>query len=341
VTDTDTTDGQSQVAPVLNAWYWSPDGQLIQEQRPNALKEIANSGQGSLWVDIDSSDRRQVALLEHVFNFHPLAIEDVLNPSSRVKLEEYPEHLFAIIRGVRFCEETPEDPYDIETHNLYFFLTRNVLVTAHAEHVPSIEVVKDRLARSPGLLERGPARMMHGIMDAAIDEFFPIIDELDTFVDELEERVFVDFDRTVMRDIFSVKRLVLSLRRHLIPEREVFNVLTNRPNPLLATETQIYFRDIYDHVLRITESLDSFRDLLSGTQDAYLSQVSNRLGSVTKALSVIATLSLPFLLVSGMWGMNFGSIPLSAHPMGFCIMLVVQVAIGILLLAVLRWRKLL
>jgi magnesium transporter len=119
------------------------------------------------------------------------------------------------------------------------------------------------------------------------------------------------------------------------------NVLTNRPNSLLTADVQLYFRDIYDHVLRINDALDTYRDLLSSTMDAYLTQVSNRLGSTTKALSVVATMSLPFVVVSGMWGMNFSTIPLSGWPHGFWVLLVVQLGLGGLLLLYLRRRGLL
>jgi len=121
----------------------------------------------------------------------------------------------------------------------------------------------------------------------------------------------------------------------------VFTVLTNRPSTLLSADTQIYFRDIYDHVLRINDSLDTYRELLGNTMDAYLTQVSNRLGAITKALSVVATISVPFVVVSGMWGMNFDEIPLSHWPNGFWIMLALQLALGGALLLLLRWRKLL
>jgi magnesium transporter len=133
---------------------------------------------------------------------------------------------------------------------------------------------------------------------------------------------------------------VLSLRRYLAPQREIFNVLTNRPSPLLPVDAQLYFRDVYDHVLRINDSLDNYRELLSNTLDSYLTQVSNRLGSITKGLSVIATLSVPFVVVSGMWGMNFVKIPLATWPHGFWVMLVVQLAVGVGLVALLRWKKL-
>src|ERR1041384_1356081 len=195
------------------------------------------------------------------------------------------------------------------------------------------------MSRAPELMTRGVDRIAHSVMDAAIDAYFPLLDQLDEFVDSLEQRVFETFDQSSLRDIFAVKRTVLSLRRHLAPQREVFNALSNRPTPLLQPESQVYFRDIYDHVLRINDSLDTYRDLLSSTLDSYLSQVSNRLGNVTKGLSVFATVTLPFVIVSGMWGMNFQHIPLSSHPHGFWILLGLQVLIGLLLVGFLRFRR--
>jgi magnesium transporter len=163
-----------------------------------------------------------------------------------------------------------------------------------------------------------------------------VLDRIDEFIDSLEERVFQQFKEEALRDIFSVKRMVLSLRRYLAPEREIFNVLTNRPSPFLTPDIQLYYRDIYDHVLRINDSLDTYRDLLSSTMESYLSQVSNRLGLITKGLSMVATLSVPFVVVSGMWGMNFAKVPLADNPYGFVIMLFLQLALGGGLLWVLR-----
>jgi magnesium transporter len=194
--------------------------------------------------------------------------------------------------------------------------------------------------RHPEVLTRGANRVMHAIMDGAIDAYFPLLDKIDDFVDGLEERIFKDFDREALHDIFQVKRLVVSLRRHLGPQREVFNVLSMRPSPLLAPEIQVYFRDVYDHMLRINESLETYRELLSSTMESYLTQVSNRLGSITKGLSVIATISIPFVVVSGMWGMNFAHIPLSENPRAFWYMLAVQLGLSAVLLIWLRLRRL-
>jgi magnesium transporter len=321
------------------SWFRDADGRMRQDLTPRELLETKGQP-GTLWVDIDNTNRHQIALLEKVFDFHPLAIEDTLNPNSRVKLEEYPGYLFLIVRGVRFHEET-DDPYDLETFNLCFFLGPDYLVTVHGEHSHACLAMADRVSTNPDALARGPGRLMHAIVDASIDAYFPIVDQIDDFVDGLEARIFQEFDDSALRDIFSVKRLVLSLRRHLAPQREIFNVLTNRPTPLLAPEAQLYYRDVYDHVLRINDSLDTFRELLGSTMDSYLTQVSNRLGHATKGLSAVATITIPFVVISGMWGMNFARIPLAQHPYGFWILLGGQLAIGLVLLVVLRLLRLL
>ena len=326
--------------PLPRSVWRGADGTVRRDLSPAELRRIVETGDGLLWVDVETTSRTQHALLEHVFHFHPLAIEDTLNPVSRVKVEEYPGYLFLVIRAVSFCEETA-DPYDLETANVCHFLGKNYLVTVRNERAPAVEMLADRLSMHPEFLERGPSWLLYVTADAAVDSFFPILDRVDEFIDGLEERVFTAFDDASLHEIFSVKRLVLTLRRHLVPQREIFNVLTNRPTPLLAPESQLYFRDVYDHVLRINDALDMYRDLLGSTLDSYLSQVSNRLGNVTKGLSIVATLSIPFVVVSGMWGMNFERVPLSHHPHGFMIMLVLQVLGGILLVLILKWRKLL
>ena len=317
--------------------YRSPSGGEVIDCHPREVGQLLAEG-GTLWVDIDSTVRSQHALLEKVFHFHPLAIEDTLNPNSRVKFEEYDGFLFIILRGVSLAHST-EDPYDLETKDLYCFLGKQFLVTVHAGPMPSVDRIAESMRRSPDLLSRGVERVLHAVLDETIDSFFPILGQIDEFIDSLEHRVFIKFDDAALRDLFLVKRLVLSLRRYLQPSREVMNVLTNRPSTLLTPDVQIYFRDIYDHVMRINDSLDTYRELLSSTMDAYLTQVSNRLGTSTKALSIVATMSLPFVVVSGMWGMNFEKIPLHRWPHGFLVLVLAQLAIGIAMLAFLRWRR--
>jgi magnesium transporter len=295
---------------------------------------------GTLWVDLDVSDAAQAALLTDLFRFHPLAVEDARNASSRVKAEEYPGFLLVIARVVSFRDSTP-DPYDLETANLTLFLTERAVVTAHLETLPAVHALVDRIEGNPDLLERGPARVAHQVLDLAVDAYFPVLDQLDEFVDDMEQRVFGHFDDQLLHEIFQVKRLVISLRRYLAPQRDVLSQLTNRPSRFLPPEAQLYYRDVYDHMLRITDALDSYRDLLSSTLDSYLSQVSNRLGGVTKGLAVFGALSIPFVVIAGVYGMNFEHIPLARHPYGFEILVGLQVLLSLSLLVTMRLKRML
>jgi magnesium transporter len=314
------------------------DGQVDRDLSVDAIRAAFEHPDGAtLWVDLDVSDEAQAALLADVFHFHPLAVEDARNPKSRVKAEEYPDFLVVVARVVSFCETTP-DPYDLETANLTLFITEHAIVTTHLETLPSVQTLVERLRANPDLLERGPARIAHLVLDTAVDAYFPVLDQLDEFVDDMEQRVFGRFDEALLQEIFKVKRLVISLRRYLAPQREVLSQITMRPSRFLPPDAQLYFRDVYDHMLRITDALDSYRDLLSSTLDSYLTQVSNRLGAVSKALAVVGALSIPFVVIAGVYGMNFEHIPLSHHPYGFEIMVAVQAAVSILLLVAMRRR---
>jgi len=300
--------------------YRRPDGVLEQEISPARIREIVEQGEGELWVDIDSSDVHQHALLEKVFGFHPLAVEDTLSPGSRVKLEEYDRYLFVVVSGIRFDRAT-RDPFDLETFNTYFFLGKNFLVTVHAIDSPSCSSTRDRLMRNPDLLGRGAEMTMHSIIDQAVDAYFPVVEALNELVDGLEEKLFEAFDERLIHEIFKAKRSAFAFRRHIGPLREVLNVLTNRPSVYIRAETQLYYRDVYDHTIRIMESVDTTRDLMAGVLETYLSQTNNRMNKVMKQLSIVATLALPLIVVGGIYGMNFSRMPLTHHPLGFYVAL--------------------
>jgi magnesium transporter len=318
--------------------YRRPDGVLEQDLPPLRLREIMESGEGELWVDIDSTSMHQHALLEKVFGFHPLAIEDTLSPGSRVKLEEYDRYIFVVVSGIRFDQATA-DPFDLETFNLYFFLGKNFLVTVHAVASPSCDTTRERLMRNPDLLGRGAEMTMHAIIDQAVDAYFPVVESLNDLVDRLEERLFDEFTEGLIQEIFKAKRAAFAFRRHIGPLREVLNVLTNRPSTYIRAETQLYYRDVYDHTIRIMESVDTTRDLLAGVLETYLSQTSNRMNRVMKQLSIVATLALPLIVVGGIYGMNFSQMPLTHHPLGFYMALGTMLVVAAVMLWWLRNNK--
>lgn len=290
-------------------------GRIETNLRPAQIVEALKAG-GPLWVDIDAADRAQHALLEKVFGFHPLAVEDTLSPKTRVKIEEYGPYLFMVVRSVRFDHST-HDPYDLHTINVYLFLSAQALVTVHGGPVRAIEEMRERMNRSPDRLDRGVEMVAHGILDTVVDEFIPLVDQVDDLVDNLEERLFEHYDQQAIKEIFAVKRLVVQLRRHLGPLREVLNVLTNRPHGCITAQSQLYFRDVYDHTIRIVESLESVRDLVATVLDTYMTQTSNRMNQVMKQLNVVATISLPLVVIGGIFGMNFSGMPLTHSPWGF------------------------
>jgi magnesium transporter len=318
--------------------YRRPDGTVEQGLSPARLREVLGRGDGELWVDIDSADMHQHALLEKVFEFHPLAIEDTLNPNTRVKLEEYDRYIFVVTAGIRFDQAT-SDPFDLETVNICFFLGKNFLVTVHAFASRSCDTVRERLMRNPDLLSRGAEMTMHNIIDQAVDACFPLVEQLNALVDGLEERLFKDFDEQMIHEIFQAKRAAFSFRRLVAPLREVLNVLTNRPSAFIRPETQLYYRDVYDHTIRIVESVDTTRDLLAGVLETYLSQTSNRMNRVMKQLSVVATIALPLIVIGGIYGMNFQHLPLTNHPLGFFWALGIMVAVSVVILAWLKRSK--
>lgn len=293
----------------------SADGQVERNLHPAKIAELLKSG-GQVWVDIDANDRAQHALLEKVFGLHPLAVEDTLSPKTRVKLEEYGSYIFIVVRSVRFDHKT-DDPYDLDTINLYAVLGPRYLITVHSAPVRAVDEIKERLSRSGDNIDRGIEMILYGLLDTVVDEYIPMVDQVDDMVDTLEQKLFEAYNPKAIEEIFQLKRLVVQLRRHLAPLREVLNIITNRPHECIGNQAQLYFRDVYDHTIRIVESLESVRDLLATVLDTYLTQTSNRMNQVMKQLNIVATISLPLVVIGGIFGMNFSRMPLTHSPLGF------------------------
>lgn len=334
-------DGGNVAAPAFpRAVSLDAAGKPVRLGSAAEIRAALASGARSTWVDLDATDASETALVADMFGFHPVSMDEARNPDARVKVEEFDDYLFVIVRTVGFQEQTEDDPYDLETVTLACFLGRNFLVTARGGKTSALDGLLEAAISKPHMLAAGPARLLHLVLNEAVDEFFPILDRIEEFLDDLEERVFANYDQATLRDIFSIKRLVLTLRRQLAPERDVFTTLANRPSAFIATDAQRYFRDSYDKVLRVNDGLETYRELLSNTLESYLMQISNRLGNITKTLSIVATISVPFVVVSGMWGMNV-VVPFADEAHGFWTLLGVQLALGALLLIGLRWRRIL
>lgn len=299
--------------------------------RPHLGREDAR-----LWIDVEKPDETEIDALSRLFpQFHHLAIEDLLHAEIRPKVELYDDHLFIVFRGLNFNP----DSHILDTIGLKIFLGRTFIVSAHREPLRSVRSVAARLEQEPELLGRGPDRVCHALIDQIVDGYFPLLDAMDDAMEGIEASLFKEFRKEALENIFSLKKDVTTMRRVAAPQREILNILSSRPYETVQPATQLYFRDVYDHILRVTDSLDSYRDLLSGALDSYISQVSNRMNEVMKTLSVVATIILPLSLVTGVFGMNFEVMPGLKNPLGFWELIAGMAAIAMGLFLIFRWRK--
>lgn len=322
----------------LTTFFQAPD-RLRTDLSTEDIIDIVHAGEGRLWVDVTLDDEQQWFELGQQLGLHPLTLEDTLNPRSRIKVEEYDGYWFVVVRDAEFALETPE-PYDFETWNLYFYIGPSYLVTVHARASAAVDTVAQRLHASPEYIERGVDYLAYQILDALVDSYFPLLDKIDGFVDELETDMFSGSEaRETLTAIFDLKRTLAALRRHQAPLREAMTTLANRPCPYLSAATQVYMRDVYDHVVRQVESIETYRDLLTGALDIHFSLVSNRLNEVMKGLAIIATVILPATWVASIYGMNFNWMPWLHSSYGFWVAMGVMTGVSVLLLLYLRHKR--
>jgi magnesium transporter len=266
---------------------------------------IADRG-GSVWVDVEDLESAcndgVEAMLRDVFQFHPLAIEDALKDTLVPKVDDWGQYLYIVVDTIDFDPETDE----VRLHELDVFLGPNYLVTYHNESLAVLNRHRRNIEREPEeRLRPGPAHQLYRILDEVVAEFLPAISHLDTVIDQAQDEVFdVPTPRTLEK-IFHVKRNALRLHRVVTPMREVLNRLARDPYAQVNADQRIYFRDVYDHLVRVHDIVESLRDLISGALDTYLSVVSNRTNDIMKALTIVNVMFLPLTFLVGFFGMNF------------------------------------
>jgi magnesium transporter len=259
------------------------------------------------WIDLRGQDAEQLELLRAPFDFHPLAIEDCAHPDQRPKLEEYRDHMFLVTQGF-FCPG--ETVRDLELQELHAFLGERYLVTVHLTEIRALEEIWQRLTGEPRLFERGVDFAYYLVVDGIVDDNFPILDRVTDELDELEDSILAGSKPDDLQRIFELKRHLVTMRKVLSPQRDVLGVLSKRGNPRITERTAVYLRDVYDHLLRINESIEANRDLLANTLEAYLSKVSQRTNEIMKYLTVMSAVFLPLSFVVGFFGQNFDNLPL-------------------------------
>lgn len=245
-----------------------------------------------------------VSLLQRLgdaFRLHPLAMEDVVNQGQRSKVDIYDDRQVFIVLNVPVLRE---DKLYIEQVSL--FLGPTYVVSFHSGPADIFEPVRQRLRGTVGRFRSaGADYLLYALMDLVVDQGFPVLEEYDDALEELEELVLRDPDRDALETIHFVKREMVQIRKTLWPQREAINQLIRDEHPLITSATKVYLRDVHDHTLRVLEMLEAFREMATGLMDVYLSNVSNRMNDVMRVLTIIATIFIPLTFVAGIYGMNF------------------------------------
>jgi magnesium transporter len=290
--------------------YILDDGTVTRDASPEALARALRDPDAVFWLDMDKPTDEEIALLDDVFGFHPLAIEDTIGYSQRPKIESYHHVGDACTAGYFYMVFHGPDLQSfrekVRTKELDLFVSARYLVTIHDEQMRSVDEVMQRLVADPKrLLERGTDVILYQILDHMVDHYEPILDYLQEALDDLEERALVKPRPDVLTEISIKKRELLNLRRIVAPQREVVAQLTRGDVPFIREGTRVFMRDVQDHLIRIVEMVELYRDLVVGARDIYLSSISNRLNEIMKTLTMMTVIAIPLTVITGFFGMNF------------------------------------
>lgn len=319
---------------MINIFKYNAQKGFVHEQR--VAPEALSLAEGDfLWLDLEDPTDEEAEILRTSFRFHPLAVEDALVDNQYPKVDIYPDYLFLVVHGINYQAATRR----FTTAEIDVFLGRQFLITHHSHAMRSVRVMMERIRKEPPILAQGLDVVLQAILDRMVDNYFPELERLDDRIEQVEQEVFEKPERETLARILTLKREVLHVKRIVYPQREVFNRLSRDELPWIRASTRLYFRDTYDSLFRMAETADSYRDLLSGLLDAYLSSVSNNLNQVMKVLTVIATICIPMTVVAGIYGMNFERMPELEWPYGYPFALGLMALIGVAMLVYFRRKK--
>lgn len=290
---------------------------------PEAIAEIQQHPGETLWLDLVAPGPDDFEQLRERFGFHPLAIEDASRTHHRPKVDSYDSYYFVVFYCIGFG-----DDQHIKLTTLYMFIAQNYLVTVHSEPIPQIKETLRRWRDPNSPLGQDVGSLLYALLDAIVDDYFPVIDKVADQVELLEETIFGKFDPGALQNIFALKKELLSVRRAVAPERDVVNVMLRREIKVFDENDVTYLQDVYDHIIRILDAVDIYRDLLSSALDSYLSVQSNALNQVVKILTITSIVLMSVTAVAGIYGMNFDYMPELHWRYGYAWALSLMVAIA-------------
>lgn len=287
------------------------------------------------WINVDGVHRTEV--IEHfgkAHDIHPLTMEDIVNTEQRPKFEDYDHYLLCVLRMMHYEEE-------ITSEQLSILVFKDMVISfQEADGGDAFDFVRTRLRLNKGKIRKMQADYLaYSLLDAVVDTYFNILEKIGDKVEVLEELLITDPRDSTLHQLHQMKREMIFLRKGVWPLRELLNNMERTESDLISKSTDIYLRDLYDHTIRVIDTVETYRDLLSGMMDIYLSSISNRMNQVMKVLTVISTIFIPVTFIAGVYGMNFKHMPELSSPMGYWITWAVMLSIMISLLIWFRYKK--
>lgn len=295
------------------------------------LQELRKSDT-KLWVDVYEQKEDVLDALARVFQLHQLTVEDLKNLRTRIKTEDFDEYLFIILYGVKKTD-------GIDLVELDFVIGQNFLISNHTGKLDSYEELKKNEEKLVHLFSRGLDFLLHKLIDKEIDNYFPVLEYLDDEIETIEDSVIKKPSPELLGKIHKIKSEITHIKKITIPQRDKISFLAKEDHVFISSEARIYFRDIYDHAIRVADFVENYREAASNTLEIYLSSVSNNMSEVMKMLSIIATLILPLSFLTGLYGTNFAFLPGSESPYGFWTMVGMMLALAVLMLLFFKSKK--
>ena len=300
------------------------------------LPELLKEETSVIWVDMEKPNEADERVLLDVFLFHPLTVEDCRENRHYPKIEEFHNYIYFIVHGV--TANTSPDRFN--TIELDGFLGPNYVITYHHDMFRSINNVKQLLRTTPVACQRGPAFLLHQILDQVVDFYSPVLDDFDDRIDKLEDDIFTlrRPNNMILSEIMDLKRSVLRLRRISGKQMDILHRMSRGEFALIPDEMRPFYRDVYDHLVRVVDLAENYRDLISGSLEAYLSVVSNRLNEIMKVLTIFSAIMLPLTFIAGVYGMNFDNMPELHSRYGYFAVIIIMVVVAVVMLLFFRRR---
>ena len=288
---------------MIRSLYFVPGNPIRKNIPPHEFPQLTHNPQGLLWVDFVSEPPEICLPILQSFGFHPLAIDDALQETHSPKLDDWGEYLYIALNYMEAKENSHS--WETEVDELDIFLGQNYIVTHHDYPVSAIEETWAACDRDQRNVQEGADHLLYKIADNLVAGYMPTIEKIDSAIDQIEDQVFDRPSPRTLEKLFSLKRVLLAMRRILLPQREVLNKLARDDYKVIDPRDRIFFRDIYDHLVRLHDLNETLRDLVGGALDTYLSVVNNRMNEIMKTLTTITVLFMPLTVLTGFFGMNF------------------------------------